>query len=243
MPRCRESEVETMAQYTYSWPRHSLCRTMLCMTQRNHRLGWRRAVRTLAAVGLALGAVTVAWWFRQLWEGDPYPVADPAATARQLDQRTQAVYDALDLPQAQLATDWPGGLKASGGACPYRGLRHWREQLSDSPPSEPRVVSVRGEWVLTGVSRTQAESALERVRRVMTRQGWNVTTYERSLQRLQLGLTPPGAANSIAVEAYDGDRLQVVAYAECARYPSGTPLGGAEEPLLPAQGAPAQLRR
>lgn len=54
-------------------------------------------------------------------------------------------------------------------------------------------------------------------------------------------MRPTGTDDTVSVEAYPGDRLMVRAYAECARYPSGTPMGAYGTPELPSQQAP--LRR
>jgi hypothetical protein len=60
--------------------------------------------------------------FLRLWTGEPYPVANPATTATRLNGYTQNVYDALHLPNAQLA---PGsGLEANSYGCSYQGLSH-----------------------------------------------------------------------------------------------------------------------
>ncbi|MFF1740365.1 hypothetical protein [Streptomyces mirabilis] len=53
----------------------------------------------------------------------------------------------------------------------------------------------------------------------------------------------PGTDDTVTVEAYPSDRLMVRAYAECARYPSGTPMGAYGDPELSSQQAPLQLRR
>ncbi|MGP4086058.1 hypothetical protein [Streptomyces sp. KR55] len=176
-------------------------------------------------------------------EGEPYPVADPAVTASRLDDHTQAVYDALDLPDAELDTDWPGnGSEADGYGCYYRGLSHLSEQLSDSPPSVPGVVNVKNKWALKRVSHTQAVSALQRARKEPTRRGWEVTAYENSRHWLRLSLKPSDTDDAVSIVAYPRDRLQVTAYADCARYPQGTPLNDLDQPDLPPQVAPVQLR-
>ena len=73
-----------------------------------------------------MAAVVVAQLVERFWNGHPYPVAAPAATACRLDGRTQAVYDAVDLPHAELA-DYCNGLDADvdagpQGARPARGM-------------------------------------------------------------------------------------------------------------------------
>ncbi|MFF4038691.1 hypothetical protein [Streptomyces sp. NPDC001816] len=212
------------------------------MTQEHSRRGWRRKIVAASAMGLAV-AGTVG--FVRLWNGEPYPVADPATTATRLDGYTQAVYDALDLPNAELDTDRPGrGMEADGYGCSYSGLSHLSEQLSDSPPIPPGVVNVSDEWALKGVSRAQAVSALQRARKQLTRRGWEVTGYENSRIRLWLALKPSDSDDGVWIEAYPANRLEVAARtADCARYPSGTPLNSLDEPAMPPQVAPVQLRR
>lgn len=141
----------------------------------------RRKIRAASAAGLALVAVVgFARWFAPIWDGTPYPVADPAATARELEGHTQSAYAALGLPRAELA-DWPGaGLAADGHDCHLRGMRHWSERGIAYPPQAPGVVTVSDTWGLRGVPRAEAEPALERVRKALTQQGWKVTDYANS---------------------------------------------------------------
>ncbi|MFF8025749.1 hypothetical protein ACFZDJ_32620 [Streptomyces sp. NPDC007896] len=151
---------------------------------------------------------------------------------------------AINVLAAVLASDWPGsGVEADGSGCYCRGFSNLSKQLSDSPPSVPGVVDVDSEWALEGVSSAQAKAALRRARGELARQGWKVTSYEESKFRNELSTRPPGTDDTVTVEAYPGDRLMVRAYAECARYPSGTPMGAYGDPELPSQQAPLQLRR
>lgn len=211
--------------------------------QRDHR-GRLRKILLLSAAGLALTAsVGFVRWFGPAWQGTPYPLADPAVTARRLDGHTQSVYDALGLPRAELdAAGSRRGMETGVTLCYPRGLRHLNEQLADSPPAEPQVVNVSDEWLLRGVSRTQAGPALERARDGLTRQGWKVIAYQNSGDDLRLDLTPPGTDDTVSVTAYPGNRLQVGARSKRARYASDTPLNDRREPRLPAQQAPTQLR-
>ncbi|MFF4421463.1 hypothetical protein ACFY04_11860 [Streptomyces sp. NPDC001549] len=225
------------------------------MTQRPHgpaptsAPARRRKIRAASAAGLALAAVVggtvgFARWFAPIWDGTPYPVADPAATARELEGHTQSAYTALGLPRAELA-DWPGaGLVAEGDDCHLRGMRHWSQRGIAYPPEAPGVVTVSDTWGLRGVPRAEAEPALERVRKALTQQGWKVTDYENSphLPQAGLRLELPGAGRTISLTTYPGDRLEVSAHADCARYPPGTPLDGNGDPRLPAPSAPTELR-
>ncbi|WP_329527146.1 hypothetical protein [Streptomyces sp. NBC_01462] len=219
------------------------------MRQRNTSFGRRhKAINVLAAVLASVvacgGVVWVARGLDRFLEGDPYPVADPAGTAQRLDGHTQHVYDALRLFDVELVDNWPGGgVEADGSSCYYRGFSNLSKQLSDSPPSVPGVVDVDSEWALKGVSPVEAKAALQRAKGELVRQGWKVTSYEESKFRNELSMRPPGTDDSVSVEAYPGDRLAVRAYAECARYPSGTPMGAYGDPELPSQQSPHQLRR
>ncbi|MEU1176609.1 hypothetical protein ABZ464_02990 [Streptomyces sp. NPDC005820] len=208
----------------------------------------RRHIWFRVAVALALSGACVAGLvkFVRVWEGEPYPVADPAATAARLDDETQTVYDALALTGAELEAERSGGLVAYNDSCQYRGLSHWADQLNDTPPLVPDVVNVSAEWRLKGVSDEEAAAALRRARAELVRRGWEVTRYENAAPRRTLRVTPDGSDGvpvSLRVDALPGDRLLVGAYADCARYPDGTPLDAQDRPRLPDQAAPAQLRK
>lgn len=207
----------------------------------------RKAVRAtttgLGIVAALAGFIGLARWFDGVWQGDPYPVADPAATSRHLDERSQTVYDALALPDARLDAE-RSGVRAYADAytCHRRGLRTWSDALDPSPPSEPHVVSVNYDWTLRDVPRARAVTALQHARKELTRAGWKVAEHQNDRYRLELSLRPPGDGTSITLTAYPGDRLEVSAYADCARYPEGTPMDMDGEPELADMRAPVQLR-
>ena len=122
---------------------------MLCMTKPRSALGRRRTILLVAvpAVGLALAATLVAvHLLDRIWNGHPYSLAAPAATAHRLDGHTRAVYDALGLPHAKLA-DYGTGWDADVDDCPRRGLRHLPDGLRDSGvPSAPHTVKITDAW-------------------------------------------------------------------------------------------------
>ncbi|WP_167150931.1 hypothetical protein [Streptomyces sp. MBT27] len=216
------------------------------MTQQPHPA--RRKTTTYLVVGVVTaGLVTAtayaAQWFEGVWNGRPYPVAAPASTAQRLDARTQAVYDALALPHPVLDENWPGGgVEAEGSSCHPVGLRHFFDNLSDTPPSEPHVVDVHDDWALKGVPLAEAVTAAERARVALAHQGWKVTEYEHTSSDLVLRLTAPDSSDAVGIVAYPQDRLQVFAMAACSRYPADTPLDAAGDPRLPAPQAPSALR-
>ncbi|WP_157868680.1 hypothetical protein [Streptomyces caatingaensis] len=197
------------------------------------------------AAALVMGVVSFARWAKTVWEGDPYPLARPAATATRLDGHTQSVYDALGLPRARLDDDWAGrGVEAEGYACPRQGLRHLPDNLNDNPPAAPHVVDVREEWALKDVPRAEAGPALERVRQRLTRQGWKVTKFDAATPGHELWLTldHPATGDTLQIQTNPGNRLMISAHAACARYPSDTDLDSSGRPALPTHRAPAQLR-
>ncbi|MFE9404042.1 hypothetical protein ACFYNY_20000 [Streptomyces sp. NPDC006530] len=197
----------------------------------------------LVAAGMVTATAYAAKWFEGVWNGRPYPVAAPASTAQRLDAHTQAVYDALALPHPALDENWPGGgVEATGYSCHPVGLRHFFDNLSDTPPSEPQVVAVHDAWALKGVPLAEAVTAAERARVALTHQGWKVTENKHTSSDLVLRLTAPDSSDTVGIEAYPQDRLQVFAAADCARYPAGTPLDTASDPRLPAPQAPSALR-
>lgn len=209
--------------------------------------GRRKAVTVVAAgVGAAAtlaGVVGVGLWFEGVWEGDPYPVADPAATSRRLDERTQRVYDALALPDARLDTERSAArAEAEGYGCYRRGMRHWSDAFAGSPPSEPHVVNVSYDWTLRGVPRARAATAVEHAKKELTREGWKVAAHDDDRFGLRLKVVAPGGGLSVSVTSYPSGRLEIAGYADCARYPSGTNLDEYGVPELAEMRAPVQLR-
>ncbi|MER7344715.1 hypothetical protein ABT390_04825 [Streptomyces aurantiacus] len=204
--------------------------------------------RTVAAAGVGVaaamaGIVGAGLWFEGVWAGEPYPVADPAATSRSLDERTQTVYDALALPDARLDTERSGvGAEAEGYGCNRRGVRHWADGFSGSPPSEPGVVNVSYDWTLRGVPRARAVAALKHAKKELTREGWKVASHDNDRFWLRLKMVPPGGDASVSVTSYPAGRLEIAGYADCARYPEGTPLDEWGDPELAEMRAPVQLR-
>lgn len=203
------------------------------------------AVLALALTASAAGVVVAGRWLNRAWNGTPFPVADPAATAQRLDGHTQDVYDALGLQRAELDDRWPGGGVSAdpyNSDCLPRGLRNFGSGLSDSPTPEPRTTAVYENWALKGVSRQHAVEALGHARKALTARGWRVTSYENSRYDLRLSLTPRGTSDTVSITAYPAHRLQVAAGAPCARYPSKTPLDTGEQPEVPQAQSPRQLR-
>ncbi|MFF3915196.1 hypothetical protein ACFYZB_17165 [Streptomyces sp. NPDC001852] len=197
------------------------------------------AVTLAGTAVLSVGLVRIG---QRVWEGTPFPVADPAVTAQRLDRHTWQAYDALDLPQATLDTEWGGGREAEAYGCEYRGLSHLGDELSDSPPNVPGVVSVSTEWALKGVTEDAGQAALRRARGALRRQGWRVTTYTSLDHSISLSATPPHSDATVRLDTYPRGRLAVSASAGCVRCPKGTPVDATGDVTLPPQQLPVGLR-
>ncbi|MFF1485529.1 hypothetical protein ACIGZH_18210 [Streptomyces sp. NPDC058319] len=196
---------------------------------------------TALATVLSLGAGLTA---RQWWDGDAYPVADPAVTAARLDARAQEVYAALALPDAELDDQPTSSPRHQAETdCPYTGLSHLADQFNDAPPNMPGVVTVSSRWTLKNVPDSAGQSALRRAAAELRRQGWDITENATADQRTTLRAVPPGGGATLYARALPGDRLAVSAAAKCARYPENTPIGADGNPELPPQRLPDGLRR
>ncbi|MFF2143696.1 hypothetical protein [Kitasatospora sp. NPDC058190] len=212
----------------------------------------RRRKAAILLTGLALSATVVlgAVALGGAFEGKPYPVADPAATAEHLNDRVLAAYDALSLPEAPVLNPQRSlGVRADVYRCHRRGLGGFLDNLSDSPPPEPRTAAINAGFTVTGLTHPQAVDAALRARRTLTGRGWEVVSYEE-FDGLRLKLKPPNVgpgsvSGTVLVTYYDGSGfLEVSALAECVRYPSGTPVDSEGEPEhLPSLTLPAQVRR
>ncbi|MFJ8470981.1 hypothetical protein [Kitasatospora sp. NPDC094011] len=222
---------------------------------RGRRTALRGAVLTAAVAAVVLGTVggeAVAEGWTGVWDGEPYPVADPAAVAAHLDARTQSVYDALALPPGVTLAAEPGaddGITARiYGVCRPRGLAHALENLNDGGADQPRTAVLGARFTLAGVGADQWTEALGRVRRTLAGQGWTVDAVDDSGRGPRLTLTPPatgpGALAETASVSFDPvDHILVVAArTECASYPDSTPADVLGMPIgLPTATAPKQL--
>ncbi|MFH8387740.1 hypothetical protein ACH4E7_43850 [Kitasatospora sp. NPDC018058] len=112
------------------------------------------------AGAVVLGGVKVTG----AWEGDPFPVADPAATAEHLSEQTMAVYDALGVLDG-LVLDLRDGLGVKAGIydrLPWTGARpRPRQSGGGTAPYEPRTTAISAGFTLTGLTHPQAAEAME----------------------------------------------------------------------------------
>ncbi|MFF3325284.1 hypothetical protein [Streptomyces sp. NPDC002889] len=121
------------------------------------------AVTGLVMVAL-LGVAVVAG--NVVWDGAPYPSADPNAVAQRLKARSDEVYDSFALPEEYAADSG----RVDTGACYYRGLRsiaHIDEARSD-------VRSFGLDWSVPDVPEATARDAQRRVRQQLVQKGWKL---------------------------------------------------------------------
>ncbi|MEU3950133.1 hypothetical protein [Streptomyces sp. NPDC029526] len=126
----------------------------------------RRALAwTVGGLLLAGAAVTA----RGLWEGEPYPAADPDRVAVRLKDHAQQVLDEAALPR-----DRPAPARVDTSACYYRGLSY----LAHFDQSRRDVYGFTLNWRVTEVPEAAARRAQEPTRRRLERDGWELR-YER----------------------------------------------------------------
>ncbi|MEU0272842.1 hypothetical protein [Streptomyces sp. NPDC006307] len=133
----------------------------------------RVGLTILAAVGalalLAVGVDAGAKKVSELWNGKPYPSADPAAVARLLQERSQWAYDGLGLPPATAGAVHSSGMDT--GACYYRGLRGFGH-IDDARLD---VVDFSLRWEVPGTPENTAREAEQRLRQRLEDAGWKRT--------------------------------------------------------------------
>ncbi|SDM58617.1 hypothetical protein [Streptomyces wuyuanensis] len=116
---------------------------------------------------MVVSAVAAVMAANFVWNGTPYPSADPDAVARRLKDQSDRVHDDFALPGKHAASSGRVGT----GACYHRGLRgiaHIDEARSD-------VRSFDLDWSVPDVPEATAREAQQRVRRRLLQQGWKLT--------------------------------------------------------------------
>ncbi|MGW2111430.1 hypothetical protein [Streptomyces sp. NPDC001948] len=165
------------------------------------------AVTLLAAAAVAGNAV---------WNGAPYPSADPDAVAQRLKARSDEVYDGFALPEKYAADT--SEFDTSG--CYYRGLRgiaHIDRARSD-------VRSFGLDWSVPGVPEAAARDAQRRVRQQLVQKGWKLTLEgdraETNLRELGFRFEEPEGGDQIDVRWNDSTTtLFISVYAPCGQVP------------------------
>ncbi|MGK5638081.1 hypothetical protein ACSNOK_07145 [Streptomyces sp. URMC 126] len=162
----------------------------------------------LLAVG-AIGGSYVAGL--RLWNGTPYPPADPDRIAVRLKAQAQRVYDEAALPRTPEAPS-----RVGTSACDYRGLR----SIAHIDQGRRDVRRFELSWRVTDVPEATARSAEERTRRRLERQGWKLTLQDVSDHGFWF--EQPVSGDTIDVDWYRSTgTYAVTAYAPCGKVPDG----------------------
>ncbi|MFI8437373.1 hypothetical protein ACIGJO_27260 [Streptomyces sp. NPDC079020] len=171
------------------------------------------AVGGLVVTGLLVAAAVAG---RAVWNGTPYPSADPDAVAQRLQSRSDRVYEGFALPDTYTAES----SRVDTGACYYRGLRsiaHIDEARSD-------VRSFGLDWSVADVPEATALEAQRRVRQQLLRQGWKLThegdRAGSTFRELGFRFEDPEGGDQVDVQWNDSTTtLFISVYAPCGRVP------------------------
>ncbi|CAL9495222.1 hypothetical protein [Streptomyces sp. enrichment culture] len=164
-----------------------------------------------SAAGLVLAGATVA--VRSLWEGTPYPAADPGRVAARLKAHAQQVHTEAALPQGPAAP-----ARVLTGTCAYRGLK----ALAHIDRDRTDVHSFHLDWRVTDVPEAVARRAQEPTRRRLERDGWEVELRDDSRVGFGFRFRHPGTGEAVDVHWYRPTGTYAVsAYAPCGKVPDG----------------------
>ncbi len=160
--------------------------------------------------------VAVAVAGNVVWNGTPYPSADPDAVAQRLKARSDEVNGGFALSGKYAA----GSGRVDTGPCYYRGLRgvaHVDEARSD-------VRSFALDWSVPGVPEATARDAQRRVRQRLTQKGWKLThegdRAGATFRELGFRFEDPEGGDQVDVRWNDSTTtLSVSVYAPCGRVP------------------------
>ncbi|GAB7109865.1 hypothetical protein JCM4814A_81800 [Streptomyces phaeofaciens JCM 4814] len=166
-------------------------------------------------VALSVAAVAVG---NSVWNGAPYPSADPDVVAQRLKDRSDWVYDGFALPETYAANSG----RVDTGACYYRGLRsiaHIDEARSD-------VRSFGLDWSVPDIPEATARDAQRRVRQRLVKQGWKLThegdRAGATFRELGFRFENPKDGDQVDVQWNDSTTtLFISVYAPCAQVPDG----------------------
>ena len=167
---------------------------------------------------LAALSVAAAEAGNSVWNGAPYPSADPDAVAQRLKDQSDGVYDGFALPEKYAAASG----RVDTGACYYRGLRgiaHIDEARSD-------VRSFGLDWSVPDVPEATARDAQRRVRQRLGKQGWKLThegdRVGATFRELGFRFENPEGGDQVDVQWSDSTTtLFISVYAPCVQVPDG----------------------
>ncbi|MFF6776733.1 hypothetical protein ACFY8W_24740 [Streptomyces sp. NPDC012637] len=157
---------------------------------------------------LVVGAGIAGEW---LWNGTPYPAADPDRVAARLKAQAQRAY-----AEAALPGDPKPYSRVETGTCYYRGLR----SFAHIDQGRRGVRSFRLSWRVTGVAEDTARTAQERTRLRLERDGWKLTSENVSDRGFRF--EHPETGDKVDVDWYEPTGTYVMStYAPCGELPEG----------------------
>ncbi|MBW1604217.1 hypothetical protein JJV70_19350 [Streptomyces sp. JJ66] len=168
----------------------------------------------LVFVAVAANAVAVVG--NALWNGAPYPPADPDAVAHRLKARSDWVYEEFALSGAYV----PEVHRIDTGPCYYRGVR----SLAHIDEARLDVSSFRLRWSVADVPEATAREAQRRVRQRLVQRGWELT-YEGdreggTLRELGFQFEDPDSGDMVGVDWNTATTtLFISVYAPCGQLP------------------------
>ncbi|MFD0417962.1 hypothetical protein [Streptomyces sp. NPDC127108] len=167
----------------------------------------------LALVTLTVGAVVAG---NSVWNGAPYPSADPDAVAQRLKVRSDGIYDDFALPGKYVADAGRVGT----GACYYRGLRG----IAHIDQARGDVRSFGLDWSVPDIPEAAARDAQQRVRQRLIQQGWKLTQDRdrtgTTFRKLGFRFENPDSGDQIDVEwNISTTTLFINVYAPCGKVP------------------------
>ncbi|MEU7406729.1 hypothetical protein [Streptomyces sp. NPDC044948] len=169
-----------------------------------------------AVTGLALVALSFAT--RSLWNGVPYPSADPGMVAQRLKDQSDAVYEGFALPEEYPAKSG----RIDTGACYYRGL----ESIAHIDKPRRDVRSFGLDWSVPDVPESTARDAQWRVRRLLAARGWKLVHEgdRAGASFLEMGFRFEDREGGGQVDVGWNDAtttLFISVYAPCTQVPDG----------------------
>ncbi|WP_405615532.1 hypothetical protein OG292_20605 [Streptomyces sp. NBC_01511] len=175
------------------------------------------AAAGLAVIPLSVAAAAAGNLASEMWNGPPYPSADPDTVAQRLKDRSDAVYEGFALPEKYPADS--GSVET--GACYHQGMKsftHIDEARSD-------VVSFGLRWSVPDVPEATARDAQQRVRQQLVKQGWRLTSEEgdragATFSELGFRFEDPKGGDLVDVQWNDSTTtLFISVYAPCGQVP------------------------
>ncbi len=158
---------------------------------------------------MAAATVAALAW---LWNGSPYPNADPDRIAVRLKVQAQRAYDEAALPGRPEV----GPARVETGTCYYRGLRG----LGHIDSGRRDVRSFGLDWRVTGVREDVARSGLRRMRARLEREGW--TFVETRVNRPGFRFRNPDNEDLVYAHWTRATGTYAVStHADCGKLPDG----------------------